>query len=185
MKKVLKKLIAFVFLLSMLYSFSACGFGVAWVWGGIRFTPDDAIEAVSLNKSKNEKIQTDDYTFYIETFLDKDDWIENVYPVAKTDLGMYHAITRLGQYTQGVYIGADLKQVGRLITLEGENAFYHFFIPEIEDYDPLVLPLEVPTDYNSVVIDGETIEIYKHSYFITKNLFKNFSINCIAFQVGY
>ena len=185
MKKVLNKLIVFSILLSMLFSFSSCGFGVAWVWGGIRFTPDDAIEAVSLGKSQNEKIQTDDYTFYIETFLDKDDWLENVYPVTKTDLGMYHAITRLGQYTQGVYIGADLKLVGRLITLEGENAFYHFFIPEVEDYDPLVLPPELPTDYNSIVIEGKEIEVYKHSYFVTKNLFKTFSIDSIKFQVGY
>ena len=126
MKNVFNKLITFSFLIAILFSFSSCGFGVAWVWGGIRFTPDDAIEAVGLGLSRNEKIQTKDYTFYIDAFQTDDDWIEYVYPVEQTDIGMYHAITRLGKYSSAVYIGEDLIRVGRLITMEGENCFYHF-----------------------------------------------------------
>ena len=57
MKKLIMTILLAIIISLLILSISACGF-VSWVWGGNRFSPEAAMEAVSLGSSQRERIET-------------------------------------------------------------------------------------------------------------------------------
>ena len=119
MRKALK--IIFIILLVIILLFALIGFSisflVSWVWGGIRFTPDAAIEAVGLKLSEREYIINDDIYFYYDTAEHMDDWIDDVIIVKQNGMGMWYAVTNPPN-NSSVYVEDTGEWVGKLMYIE-------------------------------------------------------------------
>lgn len=178
MKTALKTLAVIVFII-VLTGFSIAAF-VSWVWGGVRFTPEAAVEAISLGYSNNQYFEADDYRFYYRTLAD-DDWICDVTPVSRNAIGMYTATADPRSYP--IIVEETGEYAGELITFESENCYYNFYIPPTNGYDPEAIPDFVKAEYDGVIVNGEEIELYKRSYFITETDIDEFEINEIVLSV--
>ncbi len=171
------------------------GFGitafVGWVWGGMRFSPEAAIEAVGLHSSEKPRIEAGDCYFYYDTFEgydrfqaseDKSDWIAYVTPVMKNEFGLWYA--RPKPHTNTVYIDGTEEDVGYIIPVEADGVYHNFFIPNLYGTDTLTLHDCLSDGYSCVVVEGQEIELFKHSYFVTENAVESFEINGTKFTVS-
>ena len=179
-----------IVLLLALIGFSIIAF-VSWVWGGIRFSPEDAMEAVSLGSSERERIEVEGCYFYYTTIGDDyeisedsnmADCIQYVTPVIKNNIGMWNAVTRPSSHP--VYIEGTETYVGSFIAEKLDGAYHNFFIPSVGGTNSPTLPDTLADGYSVITVDGEDIELFKHSYFTTETEVVKFEINGTKLVVG-
>lgn len=179
--KIILITLAVIVLVIALIAFGMIAF-VYWVFIGARFTPKAAMEGMSLGSSDWERIEIDGSYFYLDTEDGKEDWICGVVPVEKTEIGLWAAHPRYPKRT--ITIPGSDKFAGYIISVEGKDCWYNFYIPPISGYDPESIPEFVTDGYDSVTAEGREIEVYKHCYFITKEKIKEFEINGVKLVVG-
>lgn len=189
LKTVLITLLVIVLVLALI-GFSIIAF-VSWVWGGNRFSPEDAMEAVSLGSSQRERIEVEGCYFYYTTLADDyetsadsnmADCIQHVTPVTKNNIGMWHAVTRPSSYP--VYIEGTENYVGSFVVEELDGVYHNFFIPSVGGTNPPTLPDILADGYSVITVDGEDIELFNHSYFTTETEVVKFEINGTKLVVG-
>ena len=193
MNKALKKLLiasSVIVLALALITLGIISF-VSWVWGGTRFSPEDAMEAVSLGSSERARIEAKGCYFYYTTIADDyeasadsnmADCIQHVTPVTKNSIGMWHAVTRPSRYP--IYIEGTEAYVGSLVVEELDGVYHNFFLPSVGGANPPTLPDAFADGYTVITVDGEDIELFKHSYFTTETEVVKFEINGTVFTVG-
>ena len=103
------------------------------------------------------------------------DCIQRVTPVTKNNIGMWHAVTRPNGYP--VYVEGTDTYVGHLIVEEIDGVYHNFFIPSLGGTNPPTLPDFLADGYSVITVNGESIELYKHSYFTTEFAVEEFEIN--------
>lgn len=193
MKKTAKIALTVLLVVSVtaLAVFSAiCAF-VSWVWGGMRFSPEAAMEAVSIDSSQMEYIQADGCRFYYQTLSDVDtesdlgemeDCIGNVRPVLKSKLGMWYAVTR--PESLPIRAEGDETVIGKLVQTELDGEYHNFIIPFLAGYDRYTEENAFASGYTDITLDGESTELFKHSYFITECEVDDFYIADQRFTIG-
>ncbi len=164
------------------------GCAISWIWGGTRYTPEDAMEAVGVGHSKQERIEADGCYFYYQTvseFFENPgqigQWLYTVTPVRKNEAGMWYASPDPRSY---IVKTEDGTAVGSIIPLEVNGNYHNFFIPEYVGNESVSLPDALPGNYESVVVDGNGIELYKHCYFVTKQEVRAFEIGDVKLLVS-
>ena len=178
--------IILLILLAIVFTLGSIGFCitafVSWVWGGIRFSPEAAMEAVSLGSSEWERIESEDCYFYYRTFEDRyetsedmSDWICDVTPVRKNGIGMWYASPDPGGYE--VCMEGTETKVGYFIPIEVDGVYHNFFLPSTGGTNPPTLPALLSDGYTNAVVDGREHELFKHSYFVTESAVEKFEIN--------
>lgn len=193
MKKAL--IIIAVTLTALILTVAVVGFSiialVAWVWGGNRFSPEDAMEAVSLGSSQWEKIETEDCHFYYRTIADcyevsaesnMADRIYYVTPVTKTKIGMWRATP--DPRSLPVYSEGTKTAVARLVSVESDGSYHNFLIPVIDGTEPPSLPDALAKSCFEIIIDGREVELFRQSYFTTDTEVYKFEINGRTLVVG-
>ncbi len=161
---------------------------VSWVWGGIRFTPDDAMEAVGIGASEQPRIATDNTYYYYETISDIygehpfGDWIIYITPVEQNDIGMWYAITN--PRSEFVYIEGDTEAVADFFSFEEDGKYHNFLIPHFTWGDSPALPDAFPKDYNKLSIGDVELDMFRHSYFVTVIEVEEFEIDGVKFTIG-
>ena len=147
---------------------------VGWVWGGMRFSPQAAMECVSLGSSELPYFEDDGWRFYYETDYSNSDWICEVRPVEKQGL-LWHAITRPSMSRVSVAdSGAD---AGSIYMQECGNEIHVFYIPPISGYPEGYAPDFIADGYDKVTVNGEEIAVFKHSYFTVDEPLDSFVID--------
>ena len=147
---------------------------IGWVWGGMRFTPEAAMECVSLGSSGLPYLEADGWRFYYETDYNDSDWICEVRPVEKQGL-FWHAVTRPS--ARRVTVADSEADAGRIYMQECGNEVHVFYIPPINGYPEDYAPEFIADGYDSVTVDGEEISVFKHSYFVVNKIFDSFIID--------
>ena len=147
---------------------------VGWVWIGMRFSPEAAIECVGLGASELPYFDADGWRFYYETDYDDSDWICEVRPVEKQGI-FWYAVTRprmseVSVADSGAYAGGIYMQ-------ECGDEIHVFYIPPISGYPEGYAPDFIADGYDSITVNGEEIEVFKHSYFVVDEPFDSFVIN--------
>ncbi len=169
-----------IILLVIILVIAIIGFGiiafVSWFFGGVRFTPQDAIEAASLTASEREYIKTDDLYFYYDTAENMDEWICDVMIAEQNGIGLWHAVTNPPNDAP-VYVEDTGEWAGTLMFMERNGTYHYFYIPPISGYDETTIPNFVKEGYSVITIDGNDIELFKHSYFATGAIVEEFEIN--------
>lgn len=158
---------------------------VMWVWGGFRFSPEAAMEAVSLGSSQRQHIKAENCYFYYETFDEcyyeaenYSDWICDVTLVRKDAvgaIGMWYAEPNPRGYT--VYEKETNESAGFLLSVEEGGKYHNFFIPSVISSDPLAFPDFLSEGYNAITVGGAKTELFCHSYFVTETKLGEFEIN--------
>lgn len=191
MKKALKIILIVLLILALSLGMVGCGIigFVSWVWGGVRFSPDAAMEAVGIGYAQQPRIEGEDCYFYYSTFADDyyegeemDDWICRVTPVRKSGWFMWHATP--DPRGELVYTEEEQQAVGRLIAVEVSGKFYNFFLITDGGTNPPSFPAALADGYTHVSVNGERIEVFKHSYFVTDAPVEVFEINGTRMVVG-
>ncbi len=139
---------------------------VSWVWGGVRFTPDMAIEAVSLNAGERESITVDGLCFYYECAEGADDYIRDVMIVEQNGIGMWYAVTNpVDDYP--LYDKQTGERVGVIVYVEREGTWYSFLIFDCLNQYDIATPSFISSGFSSILADGKIVDVFKHSYFLT------------------
>ena len=183
-------LVAVVAIASLLIaSLLLVGF-VSWVWGGNRFSPEAAMEAVGLGSSQQERIEVAGGYFYYTTVADDyeisadsnmTDCISHVTPVIKNNVGMWRAVAQPQTYP--VYIEGTETYVGQLVVETIDGVHHNFFIPSLGGTNPPTFPDVLADGYSVIAVEGQDLELFKHSYFTTETEVIGFEINDTAFIV--
>ncbi len=184
MKKTLKIILIILLVVALGISMVGCGIigFVSWVWGGVRFSPDAAMEAIGIGHSQQERVEGEDCYFYYSTFADRyyegedmDDWICAVTPVERSGWFMWNATPDpRGEF---VYIEGTQQQMGLLVCVEADGKFYNFFLISDGNTNPPSFPDPLADGYTHVTVNGEQLEMFKHSYFVTDAEVEAFEIN--------
>ncbi len=187
MNKTIKIILTVLLSIVLTVNLVGCGITgfVSWVWGGVRFTPEEAMEAVGIGASKQERIEAEDCYFYYETIADNyesagesADWIYTVTPVKKQN-GMWSASTNPRSHV--VYTNGE--GVGTIISYEINGKYHNFIIPFVTGGETATLPNGFPIIYDKVAVNGIEINLFKHSYFVTDIEVKEFEISGTEFTV--
>ncbi len=177
----MKKVVKFfsIFLLSFLFAFSGCMYT----------SPEAAMEGIGIGHSQRERIEADGCYFYyttvsyhVENAGELGDWICEVTPVQKNEIGMWHATVDPRSYV--VHAEGGSETVAYLVTEEVNGIYHNFLIPEFQWEEEVSLPDGIPSDYAFVHVHGKDVEIFKHSYFVTYAEVKEFTLSGIKFTVG-
>ncbi len=151
-------------------------------------SPESAMEAIGIGNSKQERIEVDGCYFYYQTVADNfensgdiGEWLYMVTPVRKSDFGMWYASSDPHSYIVKA-VETD-NSVGSIVSVELNGEYHNFFIPNFENNDPVTLPEELPSNYETVTFEGKEIELFKHTYFVTGQEVKAFEISGIKFAV--
>ncbi len=192
MHKTAKKLL--IVLISVVLVIALVGFVLVafinWVFIGTRFTPEAAIEAVSMPMSQQEYIEAKGIRVYYRTIGDSydqagemyADWPCELYPVIRNHVGMWYAVTR-GLGGGPVYPYGSGESVGYLFCEEIDGTYHYFFRPDFrrenlsDGTGPMILPEGLPDDYDTVTVNGTTYRLETHTYFMT-----NFEVD--EFELG-
>ena len=67
---------------------------------------------------------------------------------------------------------------------ELDGVYHNFFIPSVGGTNPPTLPDILADGYSVITVDGEDIELFKHSYFTTETEVVKFEINGTKLVVG-
>ena len=190
MKKTVIIIISIVLALAVLIlsvTVGMIGF-VSWVFGGVRFSPEAAMEAVGIGASEAERIEGDGVYFYYHTiaemYSDLDnmtDWIYSVTPVRQNGIGMWYASPDPRSYS--VYLEGESEWIGSFVFVEIDGTFHNFFLPAVLNTEPSSLSEALSEDYTSVTVRGQTIDVFKHSYFVTEDEVAFFDINGTTFVI--
>ncbi len=186
-------LVAGAILVAMAMLLLAAGVGIAafvsWTWGGVRPSPEAAMEAVGIGASQKARIDVGGGYVYYTTVADHyenagdiGEWIAEVTPVRKNGIGMWYATPDPRSHM--VYTKGDGQSVGTLITVEADGRYHNFFIPFFEGNDPVTLPKGLPGGYDTVWIDGEAHTLRYHSYFVTDAAVNAFEMGGATLVVG-
>ncbi|MBR2970867.1 MAG: hypothetical protein IKC48_03625 [Clostridia bacterium] len=156
-------------------------FLINWAFVGIRFTPEAAI---GQSASNMEYIKVKDCYFYYETIDDyyslttgshMGDGIYSVTPVTKTWIIMWYVPSDV--YAYPVVIDGTETVIGGFYSFEVSGTYHNFFVPKISRDKPLSLPEPLAQGYSAVTVNGEQVELFKHSYFTTEAKVEEFDIN--------
>ncbi len=191
MKKAVRHILKFLAGVILLFALLGCllvAF-VSWVWGGVRFSPEAAMEAVGQGAGRQEFIQADGYRFYYTTVADlcgstagSDDRICEVTPVAQNGIGMWYAIPK--PPSRPVYAEGVDAAVGHLISVTVDGAYHYFFLLYFEGNGDTELPENLPKTYDRLLVEGEELPLQKHCYFFTDVKVEAFEIDGVRFTVG-
>ena len=174
------KIIVIVLLLAAFICLAAL-FAMRWVWQGARFTPESAMEAVAMGAGQRAKSKVGDYMFYYATG-ERDDWIYRVTPVVQNELKMYYAIPNPESAT--VLVAETGTFAGSLLTFEVNGSYHHFYIPPQYGFAAEEQPSFMKEGYDKVYINGNPVDIFKHSYFITNELFDEIIIGGMNLKIN-
>lgn len=161
---------------------------VSWVWGGVRFSPEAAMEALSLSSSDGERIEGEDCYFYYRTFGEvygvtgeMSDAICYFTPVLKNSVGMWYAVADLPEkYSSRVYEKESGEEVGVLTFVEVEGRYHNFFVPNYTRDtlgEDIIFPEIFSDAYTRITVDGKEKELFGHSYFMSGAKIDSFEIN--------
>ncbi len=166
---------------------------VAYVWGGMRLTPEAAIEAVGINMSQLEYVETEDLRVYYRTADDSlgymvsefpDDYMYEIYPVQRQDV-LWYANTRPLSYACA---GSDEgKTQGVMYSFEAGGKYHNFFIPDYKWNDKTLtysLPDSLSDGYDKVTVNNTEIKLFKRAYFVTDADVTEFEIGDLTFTVN-
>ena len=178
MNKTLKGVL--IILLITVLALFVIGFGiilcVSWVFGGVRFTPDAAVEAASLTSSERPCIKADGVCFYYETAEGREDWICDVMIAEQNNIGLWHPVTD-PRNNYPIYIEDTGEWAGTLMYVKKNGVYHNFYIPPVSGYDESTVPDFVKEGYTHITVGGEMIEPFKHSYFTTEYAVEEIEIN--------
>ncbi len=187
MNKAVKIFLVLLFALTLAVALIGCG--VSWVWGGARFFPKDAMEAVSIGAGKQEHIVADSCYFYYRTVADEygavgelDGWICQVTPVKQNGIGMWSA----DPDSRGrlVYTEDVAESIAALVVVESNGKYHNFLIPFFVYGEAPSLPEGFPSVCNKICVNDAEYELFKHSYFVTEAEVTEFEIDGKSFTVG-
>ena len=190
MKKALKIILIVLLILTLSLGMVGCGIVgfVSWVWGGVRFSPDAAMEAIGIGHSQRERIEGEDCYFYYSTFADRyyegdhlGDWICDVTPVEKNGLLWNATPEPRGEF---VYSDGEQETVGYFYCFEVDGRYHNFLIPDVGGTNPPSFHAALADGYTHVCVNGEQIEVFKHSYFVTDAPVEALEINGTRMVVG-
>jgi hypothetical protein len=156
---------------------------VSWVWGGIRFTPDMAIEAVSLNASERESIALDGICFYYRCAEGAEDYISDVMMVERNGIGMWYAVTNpVDDYP--LYDKQTGERIGCIVCAENGGKWHSFLIFDCLSQYYKDTPDFLSRGFDSILADGESVDVFKHSYFVTDTAPSELTIGETTLVVG-
>lgn len=155
----------------------AITFFVAWTFGGVRFSPEDA---AGYGYRDATSFTADEYYFFYKT-LENDSgvWITEVLPVQKS-MFMYSGMYHCPKYTLTVE-GTDA-WAGNLLVVEGKTGYHNFYLAPVDSENPEVRAF-VEAGYDSVTVDGKEIPLYMHSYFVTETEITTITVNGVTLTV--
>ena len=196
--KVLWKILATVVL--VFGTIALCGILlIAWVWG-TRFSPEAALEAVSGSYGVHEPIEGETCCFYYLTVddvydVENEDWdmcdaILRVMPVQKSSSFTWYATPDPDSRSVYAYVEGAKIYVGRFQSYESRGVYHNFFIPDVypPDFDAqphvFAMPDVLGDGYTVVTVNGEDMELFRHSYFTTDSPVEAFIVNGVELMVS-
>ncbi len=186
MNKGLKTVILILFVTVTVSSLSGCA--VSWVFGGTRFSPEEAMEAVGIGASKQEYIEIEDCRFYYQTTADcfescgeLADWIYGVTPVKKKNR-MWSANPNPRSYP--AYTDGAEESIVAVIPVEVNGKYHNFLIPDYIGGDTVSLPEAFPRTCTEITVNESKLALFRHSYFVTDEPVSEFEIDGIRFKIG-
>ena len=137
---------------------------------GFRLTSKHAVEKMWRDEAV---IETDDYDFYYTTanlYGDEAEYIKTFRAVKKS--GFLYRTVKTDKMTTRRLVMADGSLAGTVVTVEGDEQFYHFF--SLAYNLPAALELIHTTD--KFTANGTDVTVIHHSYFTTEAGLSSLSI---------
>lgn len=116
----------------------------------------------------------------IDSYSDK--WISEIAPVSHNIL--YTQTITDGRNAEVVRIADTGERAGFLYTYEADGQYHNFFMPEVTLSDWTQIPEFVRLGYDKVIVSGQEIGIFKHSYFITDAPVEDFEISGVPLTIN-
>lgn len=183
MKTVLKVflIVALVVILVIAMIGASITFLVAWTFGGYRFSPDEAAYVANASfRDTAYSFEVDGYYFYYKTDEGREDWIRDVVFVVKNEIGMYRPVYD-DDHCRYLYMKETADWAGDFAVLEGENCYYNFYLAPPEGYLASEGRYDFVKDWDgSITVDGQKIQLDKHSYFVTETKITEFEVNGVT-----
>ena len=176
---IIKEIVGWILILAL----GASPFLLLWaIDNGYGFTSEMAAGKVFAD---NERIETEDYDFYLFSplvILDENGEVESEIPtlgrIIKKNFYGYQLYDRdkHPECTREV-ISPEGKKIGLLYSFEGDDCYYHFYktiIYFFADFEKEELTRSEQYILNEVYVNGERVELRDHVYFVTEENIDSF-----------